>query len=62
MSHIFAEGKRTKAYADYVQRCKERGLKPMSFRAFAEADDEYEREWEVANYEYEREVKERFKE
>ena len=56
---IIADGKRTKRYADYVQRCREHGISPVSFRVFAEADDEYELEWEIANYEYEyeREVK-----
>jgi hypothetical protein len=61
VSWVIAEGKRTKAYADYVQRCKERGITPTSFRTFAETTDEYDREWEIANYRYEhrdeREVK-----
>lgn len=50
---LISEGKHTKRYADYVQRCKERGVDPVSFRVWAKADDEYEREWEIANYEYE---------
>ena len=54
---MLIEGKRTKRYANYVQRCKEHGIRPTSFRVFVETDDEYEREWEIANYEYERELK-----
>jgi hypothetical protein len=54
---LFIEGKRTKRYADYVQRCRAEGIASVSFRVFAETDDEYEREWEIASYEYEREVK-----
>jgi len=57
MSRLIAEGKRTTAYADYVQRCKSEGMSPTSFRVCAETMDEYDREWEIANYEYERAVK-----
>jgi hypothetical protein len=49
---VIEQANRTKRYADYVQRCREQGLTPTSFRVFAETDDEYDREWEIANYEY----------
>jgi hypothetical protein len=58
---VIAEGKRTKRYAAYVQRCRELGFSPASFRVFTETADEYDREWDIANYQYtyrdEREVK-----
>ena len=57
VDRIIAEGQRTKRYADYVQRCSRNRIEPVSFRVFAETEDEYDREWEIANHEYEREVK-----
>ena len=50
---IIAQANRTKRYADYVQHCRECDKEPLSFREFAEADDEYERAWEIVIYEYE---------
>ncbi len=57
VDRIIAEGQRTKRYAGYIERCREHNIQPLSFRRFAEIDDEYDREWEVAGYEYKREVK-----
>jgi hypothetical protein len=44
--------KRTIQYADYLRRCHEQETRPVSFRRFAEINDEYEREWEIESYEY----------
>lgn len=52
---VAAKAVRMTRYADYVQRCNEHGITPVSFRLFVETDDEYECEWEVANYEYDHE-------
>jgi len=44
---------RADRYAAYCRLCYQNGMSPLTFRRWAESDDEYEREWEVASYEYE---------
>lgn len=46
------ERDRAAEYARYCQLARQRGVEPSSFRKYCEAMDEYEREWDVANYEY----------
>lgn len=43
-------------YAYYRERCKQKGITPISFRDWAKVDQEYDLEWEAASYEYEQQL------
>ncbi|HSE25763.1 MAG TPA: hypothetical protein VLB68_29120 [Pyrinomonadaceae bacterium] len=45
---------RAKLYESYRVLILRHDTEPLSFRRFLEVMDEYDREWEVAGYEYEK--------
>lgn len=44
---------RSEEYKQYCEMARKRGLNPGTFRDFVKAMNEYDDEWEIANYEWE---------